>query len=89
MGIKNTLLEEIHSWGFNSITPSEDLLLELGGMSAKRFFQILENRGKKEITMVEHLYISKWIKRVTGKDDILLIIENVNNEDSQKKHGLS
>ena len=68
---KNNLESILHGWGFKKIQPTEDLLKELG-MSAHRFFQILENRGKSDITVTEAENLQAWLTKITNRPDISL-----------------
>ncbi len=63
---KNQLNFIIENFGFSKVSPSEDLLHRLG-LSRPRFFQILNNEGKKELTISEKQNLENWLSEITGK----------------------
>lgn len=57
----NRLREIFTAIGLQSIRPSEGLL-KLWGMSATRFNQLLDNKGRLGITVSESKALSRWLK---------------------------
>ena len=72
--LKNRLKEIFTHWGFSKIVPSKRLLEELG-MTNKRFFQLVDNKGAVEMTVSEHRALEEWLKKI-GKTDLSLFPEN-------------
>jgi hypothetical protein len=58
---KNRLREIFTAIGLQSIRPSE-ALLEQWGMSATRFNQLLDNKGRLGITVSESKALERWLK---------------------------
>lgn len=58
---KNRLREILTAIGLQSVRPSEDLLKQWG-MSATRFNQLLDNKGRLGITVSESKSLERWLK---------------------------
>lgn len=58
---KNRLREILTAIGLQSIRPNEDLLKQWG-MSATRFNQLLDNKGRLGITVSESKALARWLK---------------------------
>ena len=58
---KNRLREILTAIGLQSVRPSEDLLKQWG-MSATRFNQLLDNKGRLGITVSESKALERWLK---------------------------
>lgn len=58
---KNRLREILTSIGLASVRPTEDLLKQWG-MSATRFNQLLDNKGRLGITVSESKALERWLK---------------------------
>jgi hypothetical protein len=58
---KNRLREIFTAIGLQSIRPSEELLKQWG-MSATRFNQLLDNKGRLGITVSESKALERWLK---------------------------
>ena len=58
---KNRLREIFSAIGLDVIRPSDHLLQEWG-MSATRFNQLLNNKGRISITVAEGKSLEKWLK---------------------------
>jgi hypothetical protein len=58
---KNRLREIFTAMGLASIRPTEALLKEWG-MSATRFNQLLDNKGRLGITVSESKALERWLK---------------------------
>jgi hypothetical protein len=71
MNKKNRLNQIIRDLGFKKVVPTEEVLQKLE-MTNYRFFQILENKGKKEMTVVEAERIRKWLSEITNNYEIQL-----------------
>jgi hypothetical protein len=76
-----TIIEEL---GFREISPSAELLAKLG-ITRLRFFQILKNEGKKELTVLEKEKIENWLCELTGKsaEEIDLLGTNKRKEEDE------
>lgn len=53
--------------GFTKVIPSEGLLKELG-MTRKRFYQLMDNRGSHEMTVSEQVRLESWLSRIDNID---------------------
>lgn len=58
---KNRLQEIFSEMGLTNVRPS-DALLESWGMSPSRFNQLLGNKGRLPITVVESKQLTKWLQ---------------------------
>lgn len=58
---KNRLREIFSAIGIELIRPTDQLLAEWG-MSANRFNQLLNNKGRVSITVAESKSLGKWLK---------------------------
>jgi hypothetical protein len=58
---KNRLREILTAIGLASVRPTEDLLKQWG-MSATRFNQLLDNKGRLGITVSESKALERWLK---------------------------
>lgn len=58
---KNRLREIFSAIGIELIRPTDQLLAEWG-MSANRFNQLLNNKGRVSITVAESKNLEKWLK---------------------------
>ena len=65
---QNYILKILNALGMASITPTDALLAELNGMSNIRFFQILNNKSKAEMDVLEAELLTAWLYRLTGRE---------------------
>jgi hypothetical protein len=81
MKVQNRLKELLDQLGFENYQPTDQMLTELGGMSRKRFRQILDNTGKQDLDVHELQLLRAWLtrlqKRVATMDITLLVPEGV------------
>lgn len=70
MALRNRLKEIFTEWGFERVIPSDQLLKDLG-MERKRFYQLVDNRGAKEMTVSERVRLEAWLRRIHISDTAL------------------
>jgi hypothetical protein len=78
--LKNRLKEIFTQWGFSRVVPSKRLLADLG-MTSKRFFQLVDNRGAIEMTVSEQRALESWLKRIENTD--LSLFRESNHKEEQ------
>jgi hypothetical protein len=49
--------------GFQKVIPTDALLEDLG-VTRKRFYQLIENKGNQEMTVSEKIKLERWLKRI-------------------------
>lgn len=75
MKIKNRLKFLLEGLGIKSMVPTDDLLKnQFGGMTFHRWNQILNNDSKTELSVLEVSYLKRWLARVTGQPEALIIL---------------
>jgi len=86
---RNRLKEILSEIGLENLTPSK-ILLDRLKITRLRFFQILENKGKNEVTVAEKDNIEGWLAEALNKPVAeVLLMENEPNDNILKKHNLS
>ncbi|RNI27626.1 hypothetical protein EFA69_16035 [Rufibacter immobilis] len=74
---RNRLKIILTDLGLETMKPSE-VLLEKLGVARKRFYQIMENKGKNELTVLEKENLEKWLAELMNKSvsEISLMEDN-------------